>query len=470
MVPSRTPSTHQLPRTYGRCFCNKIFLQKQSISPSRTVDGQYHSHFIHQQNGRVISSVSQSSVRDLAVVPSEKNISLCSAHSRHFKLCRRPGIQGGQRLVRLETRPNSFCLSQQSVGSPRDGLVCNPTHKSITKVCELETGPGGRSDGRFLSGLVSDKGLCIPPIQSSGSMSVPTEGAEYPATVSDNTGMGNSTLVPPATGNERRLSADVTNRPNDSQQGRVPTPPALPLVSRVTCLSQRNSSMRISIQARDLLVSAWRNQTSNSYESAWCLWCSWCCQQQIDPFSASIHHVVNFLVRPFAAGKEYRTINVYRSAISMTLPKIDGVNAGQHPLVCQVMKGIVQKKSPLPRYPASWDVSKALIYIKSLGSNESMSLKQLSEKLLLLLALTSAERGSELAAHDLRFKKYYPDGVEFKLPELTKSVRVGKNLKVSFHASFPQDNLLCPCECLWAYEARTTTSDLWILGSLTNYS
>ena len=86
-----------------------------------------------------------------------------------------------------------------------------------------------------------------------------------------------------------------------------------------------------------------------------------------------------------------------------------------------------------------------------------MSLKQLSEKLVLLPALTSAERGSELAAHDLRFKKYHPEGVEFNLPELTKSVRVGKNLKVSFHASFPQDNLWCPCECLRAYEARTTT-------------
>ena len=138
--------------------------------------------------------------------------------------------------------PTVFACLNSLWGSPRDGLVCNPTHKSITKVCELETRPGGRSNRRLLSGLVSDKGLCIPPIQSSGSVSVPTEGAEYPATVSDNTGMENTTLVPPATGNEHRLSADVTNRPNDSQQGRVATPPALLSVSRVVCLSQRYSS------------------------------------------------------------------------------------------------------------------------------------------------------------------------------------------------------------------------------------
>ena len=103
------------------------------------------------------------------------------------------------------------------------------------------------------------------------------------------------------------------------------------------------------------------------------------------------------------------------------------------------------------------DVSKVLILIRSLGDNESLSLKHLSEKLVVLLALTSADRGSELAAHDLRFRKFHPEGVEFNLPELTKSVRVGKNLKSSFHASFPQDKLLCPCECLQVYESPTST-------------
>lgn len=65
---------------------------------------------------------------------------------------------------------------------------------------------------------------------------------------------------------------------------------------------------------------------------------------------------------------------------------------------------------------------------------------------MLLLALTSAERGSESAAHDLRFRKHHPEGVEFNLPKLTKSVRVGKQLKASLHASFPQEKTLCPCE------------------------
>jgi len=67
-------------------------------------------------------------------------------------------------------------------------------------------------------------------------------------------------------------------------------------------------------------------------------------------------------------------------------------------------------------HSAAWDVSKVLTFIRSLGDNESMSLKDLFEKLVVLLALTSADRGSELAAHDLRFRKFHPEGVEFNLP------------------------------------------------------
>ena len=113
--------------------------------------------------------------------------------------------------------------------------------------------------------------------------------------------------------------------------------------------------MGISNQAQGLLVSAWRNQTSSSYESAGRLWSSWCRQQEVDPFSASVQHVVNFLALLFADGKEYGTytINAYRSAFSITLPKVEGLNVGQHPLVCQVMKGIFQKKPPLLRYSAT---------------------------------------------------------------------------------------------------------------------
>lgn len=64
-------------------------------------------------------------------------------------------------------------------------------------------------------------------------------------------------------------------------------------------------------------------------------------------------------------------------------------------------------------------------YLEGLGDDAELPLKQLSRKLVFLLALTSSERGSELTAHDLRFRRFYPGGVCLTLPELTKRSDIG---------------------------------------------
>ena len=83
------------------------------------------------------------------------------------------------------------------------------------------------------------------------------------------------------------------------------------------------------------------------------------------------------------------------------------------------------------------------------------SMKLLSYKMLGLLALTAPDRASGLTAHDLRYRFFYPEGVQFKLPDLTKTGRAGQELKTCFHASFPENEHLCVCKCLLEYECRT---------------
>ena len=87
---------------------------------------------------------------------------------------------------------------------------------------------------------------------------------------------------------------------------------------------------------------------------------------------------------------------VYRSALSAVLPLIDGHKAGSHPLVCQLLEGVFQLRPPQPRYATTWQVSKVVQYISSLGSNSNLSTKLLSYKLVGLLALTAPDRASGL--------------------------------------------------------------------------
>ena len=67
----------------------------------------------------------------------------------------------------------------------------------------------------------------------------------------------------------------------------------------------------------------------------------------------------------------------------------------------QLLKGAYNLRPHLPRYSSTWDVSFVVSFIDSLGVNESLSLKDLSQMLGFLLALTAMERVSQVVSHDL---------------------------------------------------------------------
>ena len=90
--------------------------------------------------------------------------------------------------------------------------------------------------------------------------------------------------------------------------------------------------------------------------------------------SISLSLILEFLIDQFEEGKAFRTLNVYRSSLSALLPEIDGYKVGSHPLISQLLKGIFNLRSPAPKYFHTWNVSTMLGFIKSLGSNEDMSI------------------------------------------------------------------------------------------------
>jgi len=113
----------------------------------------------------------------------------------------------------------------------------------------------------------------------------------------------------------------------------------------------------------------------------------------------------------------------------MTHQNIEVVPIGQHPLVSRLIRGIYNSRPPIPQYCSTWDVAAALSWLKNQGDDQDLSLKELSGKLVLLMALVSANRTAELQALDLQFRFYSPNGVTFKLASLTKKRKVRAPLK-----------------------------------------
>ena len=130
---------------------------------------------------------------------------------------------------------------------------------------------------------------------------------------------------------------------------------------------------------------------------------------------------------------QYQTINLYRSAISMTHAPVDGCIIGSHPIISRFMKGIFQLRMPTPKYLVTWDVSVVLGYLlKTLSPRNSLSLKQSTLKLAMLMALISFNRCDSLHKLDLIFHYFKHDGVNFIIPTYTKTFSPTKFKEIFF--------------------------------------
>ena len=110
--------------------------------------------------------------------------------------------------------------------------------------------------------------------------------------------------------------------------------------------------------------------------------------------------------------------------IDLQFPQfMDGYTVGQHPLICRLVKGVFQSRPPLPRYTQTWDVQKVLNYLDSLGDNQMLSLKHLTWKVTMLLALSRPSRSADLSKLDISKWVYKPDGICFYPNTLAKQSR-----------------------------------------------
>ena len=153
--------------------------------------------------------------------------------------------------------------------------------------------------------------------------------------------MENTTLtsVPLRTEHSTTTIATPHHGPINKASGSSPTDESP--TSRVASIRQSYPATGISRSAQNLLLAAWKRGSSDSYSSAWRKWACWCSERKINPVCADIASILDFLTFEYDSGKAYRTLNVYRSAISMTHPPIGNLRVGEHFLVSQLLKGML---------------------------------------------------------------------------------------------------------------------------------
>ena len=401
------------------------------------------------------------------VIIAKKNLGLghkASSSSISRTSARKAECDGGQVITRTERQPQMVIGSgsvlqanQESRFSSASGLVCNTVECPGSKVCILEARSSGVESGRICHQLDRHKSVCVSSVLSDKPPVTKSTHRKYVRNVVNCTSMEDSAMV----SNSVKYVGSQTN--STSTESRFASASAFQRgtsssdheTSRLAVVSQHLSDKGISDEAAELILASWRTGTEQQYSGAWRQWVSWCDKRKSNPLSASIGTVSQFLTSLYASGLSYSTVNTYRSAISMTHLPIDGVPVGSHYLIKRLMKGIFNKRPPVPRYVISWPVEKVLRYLKIMPGYDQISLKLLTWKTAILIALVSADRGDAIAALSTEYMIKDSEGYHFLVSKPTKCTRPGRGIKQIDLPKFTKDRRICVVYCLDKYLRAT---------------
>lgn len=123
------------------------------------------------------------------------------------------------------------------------------------------------------------------------------------------------------------------------------------------------------------------------------------------------------------------------------------------------MKGFYELRPSIPNTAktCSWDVNKVLHMLETWGPSEALTLKELTLKVVMLLALLSGQRCQTLHCLDTVNMKLTDKVCVFFITDLLKHSRKGVHQAPIEFKSYVHNENLCIVKCLKAYIDRTAT-------------
>jgi hypothetical protein len=207
--------------------------------------------------------------------------------------------------------------------------------------------------------------------------------------------------------------------------------------------------------AQNILGKHIRDSTRRVYDSCWKRWELYAKRLGISPTNPGCNAVCNFLTylkndKQFA----YNTLITYKAALIQRFHT--AYPAEQVATIRKLFRGFKNLSPPTARYSTTWNLDVVLAYVEALGENCKLSFRDLSQKLVFLLASISIARVSELAG-----LSYIPQGKlanAWLMRRLVwkKNTSAGTKAKPVMVVPFFEANpVLCPVLCLQEYLART---------------
>ena len=462
MVTSRSQIPYQPTRAQGSSSSITSLLPNSHSNTEThlTTDGQFDSSGVCEQTRRdkVVQLISGSS-GVMGTGSSGRLLDYRQTYPRNIQHNSRFGFSSVQQLLRMDAEPRCVSPDNATTLSTESGSFCHLSQTPSSAVCIQIPRSGSHGNGCIPLRLESVEELDLCTTSPSAE-----DHPENPEGRGDSTDIGTSldgsTMVPEPSRDTSGLPTTVTTDPTLDHPS-IPTREgtSTSTLTAVVCMVRVRENYRAdgpSETATNVLLSSWSDSTQKRYSGPWNAWSSWCLTRSICPFTAPVNSMLTFLVEIAKRDKlAYKTIGVYKSAISQTHDPIGSVPLGELPIVSRFMKGVFRMNPPQPKLCTTWKVQVALDYLKRQRPVVELSLREISGNLVLLLALTSAARAHELAALDLDHLTGKEDSLEFTLAIHVKQSRPGHPARKIYLPVYPVDRKLCVVTTLRAYGART---------------
>ena len=130
-----------------------------------------------------------------------------------------------------------------------------------------------------------------------------------------------------------------------------------------------------------------------------------CRKWETNPISPPVASGLNFLAELYHMGLSYSALNTARSALASVIALQGNQSFGNHPRVSRFHKGTFTTRPALPKYKEVWDVNMVLEHLKTLHPAETLPLKLLSFKIVMLMAILSGQRCQTIHALTTRNMK-----------------------------------------------------------------
>lgn len=453
---------HKHAGASGGGVSNSYLHKGQETEVYTSEDRQHYCAVISSQDGGYQKSrVNKGSKEDL-VLPAQTSDNFdCGMDLNSFKCESRLRIEERQGLFRMEAVSQNVQTIVSKSGNSRHRPVCFPDISPTAEIHELEGGSVLPSGGCLPASVVKQFPLRIPPFLSHCQGTEPGGKAISGQDVDHNSPVAISALVSidPLNGSGMPNSATPVTDDSIGPLGK-PTSSGRKLLLGSSGLDSVRDTLEkegVSKDACKLIVESRKSGTTKNYQYAWKKWVEWCNSRKIDPFSCPISQVLNFLAGLFGKGLAGRSIGTYRSAISAFHLPVDGIAVGSHPRVSSLMSGVSNLRPPVPKYAFTWDVEIILRFLKSWASNDSLSDKQLSLKMAMLLSLTAISRSSELQLLDLVFLSKFSNRYSFEIHGSMKHLKKNQRPKPIEFYVYTGDEDLCPVKVIDSYEKRSQT-------------